>query len=182
MQSAEVSVTDEELTAALRHDDGRARARLIPWQRAFCDALQWHHGVVTLACSTVRVSRATAYRARRDCLEFAAAWDEAVGIGRDLETAGLFHAAVEGDFEPIHEGKVLVGYWRRKSVEANIELFRRAKKREKRRPEQLGQPVVNVLLPSAEQVAGLMARLFGTAGEPADAADAAKQAVGAVAG
>ncbi len=106
---------------------------LCPWQTLFCEALRRHHGVVILACEAARVSKATAYRARRECSAFAQAWDESLQTGEEELEAALYQAAVNGVFEPIYEGQEIIGYIKKRSHAAAVALLKR------RRPELFGK-------------------------------------------
>ena len=72
-----------------------------PHRRAkFCDQLA-HHGNVRLACRAAGVSPQTAYRARRACADFAACWDAALVLARDVAEQVLADRAINGVEEPV---------------------------------------------------------------------------------
>lgn len=78
------------------------------WQALFLVSLA-AYGNVTAACRKARVSRNTAYEARKADADFTTAWDEALTLG----TAGLEdearRRAFEGTSKPVYQGGVLVG-------------------------------------------------------------------------
>lgn len=79
------------------------------WQARLLVSLA-EYGNVTAACRKARVSRNTAYEARKADADFAAAWNEALMLG----TAGLEdearRRAFEGTNKPVHYLGKRVGY------------------------------------------------------------------------
>lgn len=118
-------IPESETPLRARARENSANGSLTPWQTVFCEALRRHQGSVVLACEAARVSKATAYRVRRESTVFASAWDDALGTGRAEEEAALFKAAVQGAFEPVYDGGEIVAYVRRRSHAAAAALLKR---------------------------------------------------------
>lgn len=86
------------------HNAGTTPATTVftPRRRAkFCDQLA-HHGNVRLAAKAAGVSPQTAYRARRSCLDFAACWDAALVLARDVAEQVLADRAINGVEEAVY--------------------------------------------------------------------------------
>ncbi|MBA2919314.1 hypothetical protein GON01_09640 [Sphingomonas sp. MAH-20] len=83
--------------ARARHD-GWSAAR----QRMFIEQLS-RIGLVSAAARAVGMSAKSAYalRKRPGAESFAAAWDEAVGLGQFLAQAAAIHRAVDGEVRPV---------------------------------------------------------------------------------
>lgn len=85
----------------LSADTTPATTIFTPRHRAkFCDQLA-HHGNVRLAAKAAGVSPQTAYRARRSCPDFAACWDAALVLARDVAEQVLADRAINGVEEAV---------------------------------------------------------------------------------
>lgn len=90
------------LVPAHAADTTPATTIFTPRRRAkFCDQLA-HHGNVRLAARAAGVSPQTAYRARRSCPDFAACWDAALVLARDVAEQVLADRAINGVEEAVY--------------------------------------------------------------------------------
>ncbi len=70
------------------------------WEKAFITALSLQ-GVVSYACQSAKVSRATVYEHRASHEDFAAAWDEALEVAADALELEARRRAHDGVAEPV---------------------------------------------------------------------------------
>lgn len=72
-------------------------------------------GNVSLACKTVEIDRATAYRHKKDDTEFSEAWEAATQDAADILEAEAWRRANEGVDEPVFYKGQVCGHVRRYS-------------------------------------------------------------------
>jgi hypothetical protein len=80
------------------------------WRRPFLATLALG-GNIREACKTAGIVKQTAYNARHNDPEFAAAWDTALDDAVDIWVAEARRRAVEGVGEPVTYQGELVGVW-----------------------------------------------------------------------
>jgi len=82
---------------------------------------------VSKSCEITQISRQTAYRWRKDDVEFAAQWSNALEMGSDLLEEEAIRRAKDGVRRPVFQGGLLVGHIREYSDTLLIFLLKGAK-------------------------------------------------------
>jgi hypothetical protein len=108
-------------------------AQLTTWQRTLIAALRVK-GNIGLACRAAGVSPRTYAKYRESCPEFKELCDDALTFNDDLVESRAYQLGVEGYFEPVFQGGLMVG---RKRVfsERLLEIMLKARRPEKFSPD-----------------------------------------------